>query len=229
MRWSRAVVMFLSLLPACAAAPCRSGEFSDWLSFNTPVAGDHLNSIFLFGGRMSTTTFGDTLGFNTASGLQAPFYDNYIVGGAYQRDFLRVGGFVLALEAGIADRFGNYAECCSPVVTTPNILNSGEFWAGPNFRYDGIVFFNALRVTPGWTMGFSATTNSIGAERGNEIAAPGSARFLVYLGPELAFSAVSTPQWELVLRVQHRSGAWHTFGNLGEGYNANEGGIRYHF
>lgn len=82
MRWSRAVVTLFSLLAACAAAPCRSAEFSDWLSFNTPVAGDHLNSIFLFGGRMSTVTFGDTIGFNTYSGLTPPLYDNYIVGAA---------------------------------------------------------------------------------------------------------------------------------------------------
>jgi len=178
---------------------------------------------------MSTTTFGDTIGFNTYSGLTPPLYDNYIVGAAYQHDFHRIGGFVIALEAGIADRFGNYAQCCSPVITAPNILNSGELWAGPNFRYDGIVFFNTLRVAPGWTMGFSAVTNSIGAELGAEITAHGNASFLVYLGPELAFSVVNAPQWEAVLRVQHRSGAWHTFGNMGEGYNANEAGVRYRF
>jgi hypothetical protein len=34
---------------------------------------------------------------------------------------------------------------------------------------------------------------------------------------------------EFVVAVHHRSGADHTFGNFGEGYNANVAGLRYRF
>ena len=41
---------------------------------------------------------------------------------------------MIAGEIGIADRFGNHAECRTPVVTSSAILNSGELLFGPAFR-----------------------------------------------------------------------------------------------
>jgi hypothetical protein len=221
-----------ALISTCLSAPSQAGGFSDWVSLiNVPEA-SLSNSIFVFAGRMSTTTFGDTLAYNSLP-ISGPFgqpsYDNYIVGSAYQKDFFRYGGLVIAGEIGIADRLGNYAECCSPIVTSSTTLNSGELWFGPAFRYDGVVLLNQLRIVPGMTFGFSVTTNSIGVEREREITNPGNARFLGYLGPEVAFSTLAMPQLEFVVAVHHRSGADHTFGNFGEGYNANVAGLRYCF
>jgi hypothetical protein len=227
-------VVAAALMLAGIAVQGHAADLPDWATFVEPPADtSHLNYVFVFGGRMSTSNFGSTLVYNTfpvfTGALTPPNYDNYIVGGAYQRDFYRYGGIVIAGEVGIADRFGHYAECCSTIVMSSSMLNSGEFWFGPNFRYDAIVLFNRLRVVPGMTFGFSLTTNSIGAEREREITEHGDARFLGYLGPEVAFSLVSAPQWELVLRMQHRSGADRTFGHLMEGYNANVAGLRYRF
>lgn len=181
---------------------------------------------------MSTTVFGSTLFFNTglmeAHSYGPISYDNSIVGAGYQRQFYRYGGFTLGGEIGIADRFGNYAQCCNPVVLSSSTLNSGELWFGPVLRYDGIVLFN-VRVIPGITVGFSATTDSIGVERQREINDNGNARFLGYLGPELAFSPLDASQLEIFLRVQHRSGANRLLGNLMEGYNANVLGLRYRY
>jgi hypothetical protein len=230
--WVRFRVIAAALLAACIAVPCQAADISDWVSFNSPRTDSLLNSVFAFGGRMSTTTFGDTLVFNTfplATPLVSPSFDNYIIGTAYQRELYRYRGFVLGGEIGLADRFGNYAQCCSPVVLSSSILNSGELWFGPAFRYDAIVLFNQLRVIPGMTFGFSATTNSIGVEREREITNPGNARLLGYLGPEIAFSTLNMSELELVISMHHRSGADHTFGNFGEGYNANVVGLRYRF
>ena len=194
------------------------------------------DSIFFFAGRLSTTNMGDTASFNTIDTtvpLNSPYYDNYIVGAAYQRRFRELGyRFVLGSEIGIADRFGHYLVCCgtenvTQTVTSSDIHHSGELWFGPTIRYESFVLFDQLRITPGLTVGFSLTTNSIGWERGRELERNGNGRFLGYLGPEIAFSTVSMPNIELVLRLQHRSGALGTLGHLNEGYNANVIGLRY--
>ena len=226
--------------PGCAA-DLTPADRSSVVSLRDPVFPTTLpNSIFVFGGFMSTVNFGSTLIFDTypvfTGSIAGQKYDNFIVGAAYQRDFYSFGsGFVFAGEIGIADRFGHYAVCCDAIgpgqtVITSGVLNSGELWFGPALRYESLVLFNTLRVIPGWTVGFSLTTNSIGKERQRELTTPGGdARFLGYLGPEVGFSWVSAPQWELVIALHHRSGANGTFGHLDEGYNANVAGLRYRF
>ena len=185
--------------------------------------------IFVFGGALSTESLGDTLQFD----LDRPAaikYDNYIAGLAYNHDFYYLGyGFTLGGEIGVADRFGYYALCCDTVVKSTSLLNSGELWTGPRISFQGFVLFDTIRIAGAATTGFSFTTNSIGREREREIALDGSARALIYFGPELSFSLVNYPEWEFVYRVQHRSGADGTFGNLREGYNANVFGVRYKF
>lgn len=212
-----------------------------WISLQDPsLATSHPNSILLFGGAMSTTNFGSTLVFNTfpvfTSSIAGQKYDNFIVGGAYQRDvYSFASGFVVSGEVGLADRFGHFAVCCDAsgpgqTVVTSGVINSGELWFGPAIRYESLVLFNRVRVMPGFTAGFSLTGDSIGKERERELTTPGSsARFLGYLGPELGFSLLDAPQWELVFEMHHRSGANKTFGNLMEGYNANVAGVRYRF
>ena len=196
------------------------------------------DSIFFFAGRLSTSNMGSTATFNTVAvdtTLESPYYDNYIVGAVYQRRFRELGHrFVLGGEIGIADRFGHYLVCCgskliTQTVTSSDIRHSGELWFGPTIRYDSWVLFDKLRITPGLTAGFSLTTNSIGVERAKEIERNGSARFLFYLGPEVAFSYASMPNVELVFRLHHRSGALGLLGHLNDGYNANVVGLRYWF
>jgi hypothetical protein len=225
------------LVTACTAVHSRAADFSDYVSLVDQVDGaSRQNSVLVFGGRMSTTNLASTLLFNSVPifGLTPyhPYYDNYTVGGAYQRDVYRIGGFVIAGEIGIDDRFGHYSSCCAPVeptVISSNILNSGELWLGPAFRYEAIVLFDTLRITPGFTAGFSAVTNSIGAEEGHVIFYSGNATFLGYLGFEAAFSFVSAPALELVIAEHHRSGADGLLGRIHEGYNSNVAGLRYRF
>jgi len=190
----------------------------------------------LFGGLMSTTNLASTLFFNTIPnfGMQPyhPHCDNYIVGATYQRDFIHFQGWAVAGEIGVADRFGHYSVCCSPLqatLTSSSVLTSGELWFGPAVRYDSFVLFKSLRIVPGFTAGFSLVTNSIGAEEGKVLFKPGNATFLGYLGFDVAFSLASLPEWELVIEEHHRSGAAGFFGHLHEGYNANVVGLRYLF
>lgn len=193
------------------------------------------NSILVFGGRMSTTDIYTTTLFNLTAHGAGPNYDNYIVGAAYDRDLFNLGhGFYFGVEVGIADRFGNYNQCCQPVIRSNSIVESGELWAGPQIRYAGILLFNVVRIGGSVTIGLSAATASIGRELQREVDDPGNAWLLYYLGPELDFSTPSIPNLEFVIRLQHRSGGAEvpiipTIGNMAEGYNANVAGIRYRF
>ena len=81
------------------------------------------NSVFLFGGQFTTVNITKSL-----LPFAATHENNYIAGGAYERDLFAKWGFVLGAEFGVADRFG--------------IGSSVEAWTGLNIRYTGIVFFD---------------------------------------------------------------------------------------
>ena len=186
-------------------------------------------SVFGFAGRTDSGNLASTFVY----GVGAPeriFYDNYIVGGAYQRDFFEFNsGLLIGAEFGLADRFGHYSICCDTIAYSNSVVQSAEFWTGASFRTNGIALFDTVRVSPGFVFGLSFISNPIGQEGEHQIEHQGSAKMLFYLGFDLAFALASLPDTELVLRIQHRSGAYGTLGALKEGNNANVVGIRQRF
>jgi hypothetical protein len=167
------------------------------------------NSVLLFGGQFTTE------GLYNSFKPTAPRESNYIVGGAYERDFFQKWGFVLGAEVGVANRFG--------------MGNSYEGWVGLHVRYSWLVLFNSVRIAPGLTFGLSGITKPVGIEAAREVDAQGDARLLGYLGPELAVSFMGVPNLEFVYRIQHRSGALGRLGGMQEGANANVFGMRLRF
>jgi hypothetical protein len=186
-------------------------------------------SVFGFAGRMNSGNLGSTFAY----GYGAPetiFYDNYIIGGAYQRDFLQFrSGLLIGAEAGLADRFGHYSICCDTIVYSNSVVHSAELWAGASFRTNGIALFDAVKVSPAFVFGLSLISNPIGQEGEHQIDHQGSAKMLFYLAFDLAFALAKLPDTELVFRIQHRSGAYGTLGAMKEGNNANVIGIRQRF
>lgn len=213
---------------ACHAAdlPSPVSESSPAASYSDPVRKS--DSLFFFGGYLSTQNMGATANFNLNHPV-GPNYDNYIMGAAYNHDFYSVYSFAVGGEVGLADRFGYFRQCCDPVVKSTTLLHSPELWFGPRFSFDGLVLFNAIRIGGAMTFGLSVVADSIGVERRREIVKDGSARLIGYLGPEIFLALADFPQWEIVYRLHHRSGAKGTFGRMGEGYNANVLGVRYRF
>jgi hypothetical protein len=190
-----------------------------------------MNSIFVFAGKMSTSDNWSTMVFNLNNdSSDGHSYDNYIVGAAYGRDLWYPGyGFIVGLEIGIADRFGRYEACCFPIIKSDGWLHSAELWGGVSFAHSGIEI-GGVRVRPMIVLGLSGTNKAIGAERQLEAQRNNmNARVLFYVGPELAFSSAAIPNFELVLRLQHRSGLYGTIGGMHEGYNGNVIGGRYRF
>ena len=222
-------------LPDLAAAGSRvaGNPEADYSYFLTPFKlanqPNLKQSIFGFAGRTNSGNLGDTFAF----GVGAPrtiFYDNYIVGGAYQRDFFQFNsGILIGAEIGLADRFGKYTICCDTIAYSNSMTHSAELWGGVSFRHQGVALFDTVRISPGFVFGLSAISNPIGQEGLHQIDHHGSGRVLFYLGFDLAFALASLPDTELVIRIQHRSGGYGTLGGMKEGNNANVIGIRQRF
>lgn len=220
---------------ACGA-PCDAADLAPSpTSTEQGETKSRLNSILFFGGMMSTTDIWSTMIFNVSRTSPGPNYDNYIAGAAYDRDLWDLGyGLNFGVEVGIADRFGKFKTCCHPSIMSNSILQSPELWAGVQICHGGILLFDRVRVGGGLTFGLSFASTSIGNELKIQIEGSGSGRVLYYLGPELTFSSPTLPNFELVLKLQHRSGGktvpfLPTLANRAEGANANTAGIRYRF
>ena len=108
-------------------------------------------------------------------------------------------------------------------------MNSAELWGGVSFRHQGVALFDTVRISPGFVFGLSAVSNPIGQEALHQFDHQGSAKVLFDLGFDLAFALTSSPNTELVFRIQHRSGGYGTLGGIKEGNNANVIGIRQRF
>jgi hypothetical protein len=216
-----AVFLAASLYGAACAADTTA------IAFQQPETTASRDSATVFGGLMSTRSLGATILFDFN---KSPPYDNYIAGVAYDRDLWTLARVLkIGVEVGAADRFGHYVECCDTKIYSSSLVHSGEFWGGPRLRYEGLVLFDTLRIAPAVTLGFSATTNSIGRERERELTQNGNARFLFYFGPEVAFSLRKHANVELTCGVHHRSGANRALGHIEEGYDASTLGLRYRF
>jgi hypothetical protein len=186
-----AVLLFVPLLsphlPGAAASPSEppaiqqetTPPHATWIS--APATPDFNHRISLFGGKFTTQSMGDTATF-----WSVDFEENHLVALAYARDMLDLAyDLRLGPEVGLASRFG--------------CRWSTEIWAGAALRHRGIVLYDRLRLEPAITLGLSWIDRSIGIERNREETQDGEATWLVYLGPELAFSLPQYPQWTIFL------------------------------
>jgi hypothetical protein len=221
LRWCVDTVIFAAVV--LASVSCRAADLS---SFPPPVTvqpnsapsavapqsppAATLDSIFVFGGTLTDGNMGQSI-----DAFKVPYETNHIVGGAYDRKFLNIGGGVTVDgEIGLADRFGNG--------------NSVELWGGAHIGAR-LPVFSALFITPALTLGLSAVTNCIGIECQRELAHNGNALLLFYFSPEVAFTLQHYPNVDVVYQLHHRSGLFGTLGKMKEGTNANVFGARYHF
>lgn len=176
----------------------------------TPSLSQLDEAVFFFAGRFHSDFFGASW-----NPFTAPYENNYVLGGGYQKTFWDFGNdFRMGGEAGLALRVGD--------------STSWEGWGGVFARYDGLVLGNTLRISPSITAGISVVSGTIGVEtqKVKDLGRPDTV--LYYLGPELNLSLVDHPNWEVFWRIQHRSGGWGTLANI-DASNAEVVGIRYKF
>ncbi len=188
----------LTLCLATASAP----------ALGEPLTEANDENLFVMGGPFTTGFFGDTFLF-----WQDHYESNMFLGAGYQRFFYEYESFQLGLEAGIGLRLG------SP--------NSAEFWGGAVARLTRFTFGD-IAVTPSVTFGLSVVTDTIGIETDRAAQLGHDVPVLYYLSPEISFSNVNNPEWEVFGRIQHRSGGFGTIADI-DGSNAAVVGLRYKF
>lgn len=199
LRW--ALPLLAGVAPVAPAAPAL-GQQSELSQFD--------EAVFFFGGRFHQDWFGTSL-----QPWRLAWDDTWIAGAGYQRTLVDWQDWRLGAEVGVAGRFSGDGA-------------SGEVWGGLFARYDGLVLFDTLRISPAWTTGLSVTSGSQGWE-GERMDSWGEFEpVLIYLGAELNVSLVGQPQWESFVRVHHRSGGYGVIADI-DASNAITGGIRYKF
>ncbi|MBP1851791.1 hypothetical protein [Rhizobium halophytocola] len=193
-----------ALLPLAFATPS--------LCADTGRPGEnHAYAIFGFAGAMTDADMG-----STATIFGPDYEDHAVIGGGAQYFPYAIGNVKLGLEAGLAARMGDGL--------------TGEIWGGVVARYDKIRLADHLFLSPAFTFGISHVSDAhAGREAREEAADGGDAATLFYLGPELNLSFSQDSSTEVFWRLQHRSGAWGTLGDMHGAANANVFGIRYKF
>jgi len=170
-----------------------------------------------WGGKMTTANFGDTFKF------QGNFRPEGLMGVGVQRRLIDAGPLSIELDANLMGHHarrqpgGPYNQAV-PYANTPaqtfaeGTLGIGaRFWLQPWLN----VFFEE-----GVSL-LSQPSNWEKTERENY------ATFLNYLAFEV--EGLVTPEWSIVGRIHHRSGAYGTYSGVKEGSNAYLIGIRHRF
>jgi hypothetical protein len=171
----------------------------------------------LWGGQMIDANFGDTFLFN---GQMRP---EYLWGVGLNKRLLRAGPLALEFDSNAllhhaAEQPGGGFNQAVPYANTP-AQTFGEFtwsfgvraWLQP---WLSLAFFE----------GVSLNTNVSNYEKTFR---EDYTTFLNYLGFEV--EALIKPEWSLVGRIHHRSGAYGTYSGVSEGSNAYLVGMRYRF
>jgi hypothetical protein len=170
-----------------------------------------------WGGQMIDANFGETFLFN------GRFRPEYLWGVGLNKRLLRAGPFALefdsnALVHNAAEQPGGEFNQDVPFANTP-AQTFGEFtwsfgvraWLQP---WLSLAFFEGVSV-------YTDVSNYEKTFRENYTT------FLNYLGFEV--EALIKPEWSIVGRIHHRSGAYGTYSGVSEGSNAYLIGMRYRF
>lgn len=169
-------------------------------------------NVFAFTGRITDNSLQQSL-----YPLGVGYEDNYVTGFGAQRLIYQAGPVSLGYEAGIAMRYG--------------MKTTGEIWGGAVGRWREFNIFGSVLMAPSLVVGLSYVN---AAQPGRETnlenrREDGDAHLLFYLGPELDFRASPDSRYSAFWRLQHRSGANGTLGNMRGATNANVFGLRIRF
>ena len=184
-----------------------------------PVPDWHPNpwAATLWGGQMIDANFGDTFIFK---GEMRP---EYLLGVGLNRRLLRAGPLALEFDSNAllhhADsQPGGGFNQSKPFADTP-AQTFGEFTWGFGLRA-----WLQPWLSLGFVEGVSLNTNVSNYEKTFR---ENYTTFLNYLGFEV--EALVAPEWSLVGRIHHRSGAYGTYSGVSEGSNAYLLGLRYRY
>jgi len=181
----------------------------DWHPYPWAITG--------WAGQMTTANFGETFSF------QGDFRPEYLMGVGVQRRLIDGGPLSIELDANLlghraARQAGGPYNQAVPFADTPS-QTFGEGTLGIGMRlwlrpWLNIFFEEGVSL-------LSEPSNWEKTERENY------ATFLNYLAVEV--EGLVTPEWSIVGRIHHRSGAFGTYSGVSEGSNAYMIGVRRRF
>ncbi len=179
-------------------------------------------AITAWGGQMTDATFGETF---TVSGSPRP---EYLGGIGFNRKLLDADPIDLELDGnlffhtGDSSNYLRYRKGVSENQRDFAFINNQQFWEvtfGIGLRW-WIQPWLSLGVVEG--VSFNSTLSNY-----EKVSWLNSSQFLNYLAVELGVEL--NPQWSIVGRIHHRSGAYGTYGGVYEGSNGYLLGARYRF
>ncbi|MCX5941963.1 MAG: DUF3769 domain-containing protein, partial [Cyanobacteria bacterium] len=174
-------------------------------------------AVTLWGGQSIDSNFGETFQFK---GRLRPEYE---LGLGFNKRLIDAGPVALEWDSNLLGH-GAWVQAGGEFNQSVKYANSpaqtfGELTTGLGVR---------LWVQPWLSLGFVQGVSWLSAPSNYEKTfRQNYSQFLNYLGFEI--EALVAPQWSLVGRVHHRSGAFGTYGGVSEGSNAYLVGVRYRF
>ena len=207
---------------APAAAQSRWTNPTSWVDVKWPSQGCAGNcAIYGFAGRNTSTSMTSIFGLDDVATFApekfVPIWDwtwedAGIVGGAVSRRLVTFFGVIdVEAELGIGQRFGKMDET--------------EVWSALFFRWTWFPWNHYLKTTIATSTGLNWASGISDLERRRDGNGRGS-QLLHYFSPEITFALPQLPQWELVARLHHRSGAKVFFGDIAM-FNGVDGGAHF--
>ena len=177
----------------------------------------HPWAVTTWAGQMFAANFGDTFLF------KGNFRPEYLAGVNLQRRIVDAGPFALEIDSNLlghraAAQAGGEFNQSVPFAQTP-AQSFGEATIGIGLR-----FWVLPRLSLYFVEGVSLLSEPSNYERTYR---KNYSTFLNYLAFEV--EGLVTPQWSVVGRIHHRSGAYGTYNGVSEGSNAYLLGLRYRF
>lgn len=169
-----------------------------------------------FGGpRWSVTAYGGVLNsVNVQESLllTTDLENSYIVGIGATQALLKRRTFNIELDAQLLKHFGDQSH--------------GELTTAVSFRWKDFFWDRWIdtSLAIGQGLSFATATPAIETERNGK-----SSQLLNYLMFEFAFALPRQPDWELALRMGHRSGVYGLFNGVSAGSNLYSAGLRRRF
>ncbi len=192
-----ASVIFFLLSGAAARARDNPGA-SDWriMDIFAPCSGDC--GVLVFGGQSFTATSLQKIIFHFIPPSKWQFDNSYFFGVTVSRPLIEYSDwFDIEPEVGIGKRFGDMTEA--------------EFWGAMYFRFKFFPENKYLLTSLALSSGLDYATGISALERKKARGNP--SEVMHYFSPEVTFALPSHPQDELVVRIQHRSGAYGVINN----------------
>jgi hypothetical protein len=228
-----AVAVSTTVSMGSASAQGRPDDRFPWIESRLPRGGAFCGgecAVHIYGGAATSTSMTSMFALDDVATF-APeefvppwdwdFTGTGLIAGALSRRLLTVASVIdIEGEAGIGQRFGNMRET--------------EIWTALYLRWTWFPWNQVMRTTVAVSTGLNLATGTPATERERDSNGRGS-KLLHFFSPEITFGLPSHPEWDLVARIHHRSGARILFGDIalfngvGGGVHFATLGIRYRF